>query len=258
MNFVIDTNISGNYKNKSQKARVITETWLLNNFKCPFCNSKLTQYTANNKCADYYCKKCNEDFELKTINGKFPKDKMNGAGYKATLDKINSDKSSHWILLEHNNFTVNGLTFIPKYFFYDEMIEPRKELSETAKRHGWQGCRIALNMIPSFGKISYIKNNKEVDKKIIAYKLEKASAFKKSDLKNKNWKLEILSIVDSIPETIFSANDLYEFIPTLEKKHPDNHHIDARIRETLQQLRDEGYIKFLDTEGFKGLYQKLF
>jgi len=258
MNFVMNTNISGNYKNKSQKARVITETWLLDNFKCPFCNSKLTQYITNNKCADYYCKKCKEDFELKTINGKFPKDKMNGAGYKATLDKINSDKSSHWILLEHNNFTINGLIFIPKYFFYDEMIEPRKELSETAKRHGWQGCRIALNMIPSFGKISYIKNNKEVDKKIIAYKLGKALALKKADLKNKNWKLEVLSIVDSIPETIFSANDLYEFIPMLEKKHPDNHHIDARIRETLQQLRDEGYIKFLDTEGFKGLYQKLF
>lgn len=258
MIFVMDTNISGNYKNNSQKARVITETWILENFKCPFCHSKLTQYTANNKCADYYCQKCNEDFELKTINGKFPKDKINGAGYKATLDKINSDKSPHWILLEHNNFKVNGLTFIPKDFFYDEMIEPRKELSENAKRHGWQGCRIALNMIPSFGKISYIKNNKEVDKKIIAYKLGKASAFKKSDLKNKNWKLEVLSIVDSIPETIFSANDLYEFIPMLEKMHTDNHHIDARIRETLQQLRDEGYIKFLDTEGFKGLYQKLF
>ena len=81
---------------------------------------------------------------------------------------------------------------------------------------------------------------------------------KKSDLKNKNWKLEVLSIVDSIPETIFSANDLYEFIPMLQKKHPENHHIEARIRETLQQLRDKGYIKFLDTEGFKGLYQKLF
>lgn len=258
MNFIMDTDISGKYKNKSQKARVITETWVLDNFRCPFCHSKLTQYTANNKCADYYCKKCNEDFELKTINGKFSKNKMNGAGYQATLDKINSDKSSHWILLEHDDFIVNGLTFIPKYFFYDEMIEPRKKLTERAKRHGWQGCRIALNMIPSFGKISYIKNNKEVDKKIIAYKLEKASAFIKSNLKNKNWKLEILSIVDSMPETIFSTSDLYEFIPMLEKKHPDNHNIDAKIRETLQQLRDEGFVKFLDTDGFKGLYQKLF
>ena len=92
---------------------------------------------------------------------------MNGAGYQATLDKINSDKSSHWILLEHSDFTVNGLTFIPKYFFYDEMIELRKELSATAKRHGWQVFRISLNMIPSFGKISYMKNNKEVDKKLL-------------------------------------------------------------------------------------------
>ncbi|MBR5647896.1 restriction endonuclease [Candidatus Saccharibacteria bacterium] len=254
----MNTDIPGNYKNKSQKARVITEAWLLENFKCPFCNSKLAQYTANNKCTDYYCKKCNEDFELKTINGKFPKGKMNGASYKATLEKINSDKSSHWILLEHNNFTVNRLTFIPKFFFYDEMIEPRKELSKTAKRHGWQGCKISLNMIPSFGKISYIKNNKEVDDKIINYKLEKASGFKNANLKNKNWKLEILSLIDSVPETVFSASDLYEYIPALEEKHPDNHNIDAKIRETLQQLRDEGYVKFLDKEGFKGLYQKLF
>lgn len=258
MNFVMNTYISNNYKNKSQKARIITEAWILSNFKCPFCHSKLTQYIANNKCADFYCKKCNEDFELKTINGKFPKDKMNGASYQATLDKINSDKSSHWILLEHDNFVVNTLIFIPKYFFYDEMIEPRKELGDTAKRHGWQGCRIALNMIPSFGKISYIKNKKDVDKKIIDYKLKRTAAFKKFDLKNKNWKLEILSLIDSIPETIFSINDLYEFMPTLKEKHPNNHNIDARIRETLQQLRNEGYVKFLNKDGFKGLYQKLF
>ena len=138
------------------------------------------------------------------------------------------------------------------------MIEPRKKLTETAKRAGLQGCRIALNMIPSFGKITYIKNNKEIDKKIINYKLLKVSAFKNSNLKNKSWKLELLSIIDSIPETIFSVNDLYEFISELEKKHSNNHHIDAKIRETLQQLRDEGYVKFLDTEGFKGLYQKMF
>lgn len=258
MNFVMNTDISKNYKNKSQKARVVTETWVLNNFKCPFCHSKLIQYTANNKCADYYCQKCNEDFELKTINGKFPKDKINGACYQTTLNKINSDSSPHWILLEHNNFIVNSLIFIPKYFFYDEMIEPRKKLSATAKRHGWQGCKIALNMIPSFGKVSYIKNNREVNKKIIEYKLKKVTAFKKSDLKSKNWKLEILSMIDLIPETIFAINDLYSSIPMLEQKHPDNHHIDAKIRETLQQLRNEGYVKFLDSEGFKGLYQKLF
>lgn len=142
---------------------------------------------------------------------------MNGDGYEATLDKINSDKSSHWILLEHNNFTVNGLTFIPKYFFYDEMIESRKELSETAKRHVWQGYKIELNIIPYFDKISYIKNSKEVDRKIIEYKLEKSLALKKSNLKNKNWKLKMLSLVNYIPETILSVMDLDEFILELEK-----------------------------------------
>lgn len=109
-------------------------------------------------------------------------------------------------------------------------------------------------MIPSFGKITYIKNSKGADKRIINYKLE---GFNKSNLERKNWKLEVLAIIDSIPETVFSTNNLYDFIPNL-KKHPNNHNIDARIRETLQQLRDEGYVKYLDKGGFKGLYQKLF
>ena len=66
----------------------------------------------------------------------------------------------------------------------------------------------------------------------------------------------IINIFETTVNAIIHTGMLY--IPMLEKKHPDNHHIDARIRETLQQLRDEGYIKFLDKEGFKGLYQKLF
>lgn len=258
MNIVMDTDVSAKYKSNSQKARVVTESWILNNFKCPFCHSELAQYTANNKCADFYCKKCNEDFELKTINGKFPKDKMSGAGYQATLDKIRSNKSPHWILLEHNNYVVSGLTFIPRYFFYDEMIEPRRKLSDNAKRHGWRGCRIVLNMIPSFGKVVYIRGGKMVDKKLIDYKLKRVAVFEESNQKNKGWKLEILSQIDSIPETVFSIDDLYDCIPMLSVKHPNNHNIDAKIREILQCLRNEGYVKFLDIEGFRGLYQKLF
>lgn len=253
MNFIMDQTLAKNYKSNSQKARVITETWVAENFKCPYCKKKLKQYNPNNECADYYCSKCNEDFELKTKNGKFS-NLINGASYKATLNKISSNRNSNWILLEHKNFTVTNLTFIPKCFFYDSIVEAREPLKQTARRAGWQGCRLNMNMIPSFGKIKYIKDSQEIDKKIIAYHLKMANPFKNANLKDKSWKLEVLSLVDSLPENIFTLKELEKLIPTVQDKHPNNKHIDAKFRQVLQILRNEGYVLFLGD----GLYQKLF
>lgn len=246
--------IANEYKSNSQKARIITENWFLENFKCPYCGMFLIQHGANNKCADFYCEKCKEEFELKSINGKFPKKKINGSEYNATVEKIRSGTGINWILLEHDNYIVKNLTFIPKYMIYDELIEPRKPLSNTARRAGWQGCRICISKIPSFGKIQYIENEKSVENKIIEYKLDKAEFFKNSDIKNKNWKLEILSIIDTLDGNMFTLKDLSKFILDLQEKHPNNKNIDAKVRQTLQYLRDDGFLEFLD----KGLYMKKF
>lgn len=257
MDLKLNSKLGNNYKSNSQKSKNITEPWLLENFNCPFCKSKLIQYGANNKCADYYCKHCDEDFELKSKKGKFSKTKITGSEYYSTVNKLNSRKP-HWIFLERNDEQVTGLTFIPKYFFYDEMIEKRKELSEKAKRSGWNGSLIHIDMIPSFAKIQYVRNGKEIDNKIIKYKLMMVDKFKNIDAKNKGWKLLILSIIDNLPENIFSLNDLYEHVNELKIIYPDNKNITAKIREMLQLLRNEGYVNFLDSKGYNGLYQKLF
>ncbi|MCB9805227.1 hypothetical protein H6769_06535 [Candidatus Peribacteria bacterium] len=44
------------------------------------------------------------------------------------------------------------------------MIEKRKPLSSTARRAGWTGCNILLNLIPESGKIYYIQNGESRDK----------------------------------------------------------------------------------------------
>lgn len=146
------------------------------------------------------------------------------------------------------------MTFISKCFFYDSIVESRDPLKATARRAGWQGCKINLRMIPSFGKIKYIKDNQAIDKKIISYHLKMAKPFKNANLKEKSWKLEILSLIDSLPENIFTLKELEKLIPTIQDKHPNNKHIDAKFRQALQILRDEGYLLFLGN----GLYQKLF
>ena len=46
-----------------------------------------------------------------------------------------------------------------------------------------------------------------------------------------------------------------EYFPKLKETHPNNNYIDKKVSQILQQLRDIGYIKFIDNNG---LYMKIF
>lgn len=79
--------------------------------------------------------------------------------------------------------------------------------------------------------------------------------FRNNNFKEKGWKLEILSYIDSLPDNIFTYKQMKEFFPKLKETHPNNNYIDKKVSQILQQLRDIGYIKFIDNNG---LYMKIF
>lgn len=65
------------------------------------------------------------------------------------------------------------------------------------------------------------------------------------------WKNEVNAIIQKIcvsGET-FNLSDLYEYKDHLEKLYPNNNHITDKIRQTLQYLRDEEVVEFLDDNG---------
>jgi type II restriction enzyme len=62
------------------------------------------------------------------------------------------------------------------------------------------------------------------------------------------WHDDVLAIVQKLPSR-FSLEDCYRFVPQLARKHPDNDNIEAKIRQQLQALRDEGVIRFVDRNG---------
>lgn len=47
----------------------------------------------------------------------------------------------------------------------------------------------------------------------------------------------------------FSLDDAYRFVPELKRRFPDNHHVADKVRQTLQFLRDDGVIDFIDDDG---------
>lgn len=63
-----------------------------------------------------------------------------------------------------------------------------------------------------------------------------------------NWQSEVRKVLARLPGR-FTLPDLYRFIPELHHKFPENHHIHAKMRQVLQDLRDQGDVRFLDNQG---------
>ena len=67
------------------------------------------------------------------------------------------------------------------------------------------------------------------------------------------WRLDIFNIISQIPANIFNLEQAYIYKNQLQKMHPENLNIEAKIRQQLQELRDLGLIEFMG----KGIYRKL-
>lgn len=80
MNLNFDHTLAEKYKSQSQKIRVMSENWAINNLFCPCCgNIKLLKVPNNYPVADFKCNNCNAIFELKSKQGSIGNKIVNGA-----------------------------------------------------------------------------------------------------------------------------------------------------------------------------------
>src|SRR3989344_2097424 len=247
MNLSFDTKLTGKYISLSQEMRVLTEKWVENEIFCPNCgNLKINNYENNKPVADFYCKKCSEDFELKSKQGKIGKIIPAGA-YSKMVERLNSPTKPNFFFMGHlESLYVNDFFVVPKHFFIPEIIEERKPLKETARRAGWVGSNILFSKIPKAGQIFYIEDGKEISKKEVLEKWQKTiflKGIKKADAKG--WILDIMNCIDFLNKKEFSLQDIYDFESDLKIIHPENKHIKDKIRQQLQFLRDKNYLDFI-------------
>ena len=123
-------------------------------------------------------------------------------------------------------------------------------MSVTARRAGWTGSNILFWKIPNSWKIYYIEDWKEISKEKILEKWQKTAFLK--DIKKDNlkgWILDIMNCVESLEKEKFNLKEIYIFEKDLEKLHPENKNIKAKIRQQLQFLRDKWYLEFLEKRG---------
>lgn len=255
MNLNFSTGLTENYHSKSQKARVLTEDWILQNMFCPRCGNLNLEHFANNRpVADFFCSRCAAQYELKSKAGK-TSEKVTDGSYQTMIDRITSLDNPDFFFMSYSMscLCVTGLILVPKHFFVPDIIEKRKPLSATARRAGWTGCNILLSKVPEQGRISIIHNGCAMRKDLVIEKTEKAQRLSTGNIEVRGWLIDILNCVNDIPYKDFELSDIYRFEDILAEKHQNNHNIRPKIRQQLQILRDKGYIEFAG----RGKYIKL-
>lgn len=215
----------------------------------------LSHCKPNKPVADFYCMSCRNDFELKSKNkasGELGKI-INDGQYDKMIERITSNKNPNFFFMHYSDSKVRNLILIPNHYFVPEIIVKRKPLAETARRAGWTGCNINIADIPQSGKIFIIHNGEVMDKSSVKQQYERTLFLKQGDLKSRGWILDVLSCIEKIPTADFTLEQVYAFTKELEAKHPENNFVQAKIRQQLQYLRDQGYIDFTS----RGHYHKM-
>lgn len=252
MNLNFDTNLALDYHSNSQKIRIMSENWVVNNVYCVKCGCKLKHFENNKPVGDMYCEKCKEEFELKSNKANLGKKIVDGA-YSTMIEKIDNGEIPNFFYLNYSlqNYKVNNLVVIPKHYFTKEIIIKRPPLSQTARRAGWIGCNIDVSLIPESGKLYIVKNGQVENKNIIIDSYNKMLFLRKSKDELRGWLLDILKCIELLDKKEFSLNEIYSFESFLKIKHPDNNNIKAKIRQQLQILRDYGYLLFTTRGEYK-------
>lgn len=213
----------------------------------------MERFGNNQPVADFYCKDCSAEYELKSKKDLFTLKIVDGA-YDMMINRINSENNPHFFFLNYSSINLQVVNFlvVPNHYFTNELIERRSPLSQNARRAGWVGCNILLQNIPSSGKIYLVKNQEIEERKSVLENWSRTSFLANQKREHRGWTIEIMKIVEQLDNERFKLEDVYAFEHSLKKKFPNNSSVRPKIRQQLQILRDKGIIKFYG----RGIYQK--
>ncbi len=148
---------NNNWKSESRIIGEACEDYVKNKIKCIRCNNNnFEKYKTNEKSKDLICVSCNQKYQIKAKsathkqvdNIKCKKQfKTIGGDYSTTLNNINEKIDYLIILYEKQSYTILNILYITNENINSNCIIPRKPLSSTAKRAGWQGCNILFDNI---------------------------------------------------------------------------------------------------------------
>ncbi|MGB8098830.1 MAG: DpnI domain-containing protein [Terracidiphilus sp.] len=241
-----DLSAATGYTSKLQIARILSEKWFLENAYCLGCESdRLFQTPANTRASDFTCRACGESYELKASLAK-PKGRVVDGAYSALISRIASGCVPNLMLLERSeSWQIRGLIAIHHLFLTPEIIEQRKPLSATARRAGWIGCVIRVDMVAEDAQIAVIRDGAPAVPEKAREAFQRFRSLAKISPDRRGWATLTLAAIRKLSRPEFTLGDLYSMERSFAEVFPNNRNIRPKIRQQLQVLRDLGYLDFL-------------
>jgi type II restriction enzyme len=231
-----------------------TESWGGSNFYCPVCNStRLDVAPHGTATLDYSCPKCNSPFQLKSQSKPFGA-KILDSAYSQMKKAILTDRTPNLYVLHYDltAWAVRTVILIPHFALALSAIECRPPLAPTARRAGWVGCNILLNKIPQDARIPIVADGNARPAAEVRRAYRRLRPLEKLKVEKRGWTLDVLNVVRSLNKPEFSLSDVYARTAELSRLHPDNRHVQDKIRQQLQVLRDElGVLEFLGSGSYR-------
>lgn len=235
----------GKYTSRSQIARVATQTWVRRELPCLKCSTRPLVPTAENtKSRDFVCDRCAEPYELKSKSGHFTRWVANGE-YHTLLDTIQSGRTPNLLLLEYDahDLSVQRLQAIHRTLLSPLAVVPRNPLSSSARRAGWQGCNLDLNVVPEAGRVPIVWDGTVLPWQTVVGAWSRFDFMIRIRPESKGWLRDVLACVQKLPAGIFTLNDIYGFESVLAELHPSNQNVRPKIRQQLQVLVAQGLVR---------------
>jgi type II restriction enzyme len=248
MNLSMAGELAATYHSGSQSARVVTEAWGASNLYCANCSSStLTRLRNNVQAYDFSCPSCEFRYQLKGQQSRIG-NSVNDGAYKAMVDAIRNDATPNFLFMQYDleTWRVKNLLLVPSFAFPPSAIIKRKPLAVTARRAGWVGCNIALNLIPIDARITIVEESRIAPETEVRERFRRVKPLGDIKAKERGWTLDVLNAVRRLGKAQFTTSEMYSFTRELEGLHPDNRHVKDKIRQQLQVLRDTGFLAHIE------------
>ena len=240
------------YTSGAQVARVVTEKWAERNLYCAACASNRLERTPNNrKAVDLVCPLCGEGYQLKS--GKtMPRTRIVDAAYDAMVAAVRSDKAPNLLYMHYALASgVRDLLLVPRFFFNETCVERRKPLGPNARRKGWVGCNIRVDLIAPEGKITMVAGGEAAPTMAVREGYSRLRPLGEKAVEARGWTLDVLELLHRKGLEQFTLTEAYTLEGDLSARYPNNHNVRPKIRQQLQVLRDMGVVEFLQ----RGVYR---
>jgi type II restriction enzyme len=172
------------------------------------------------------------------------------SAYDPWRESFENDTTPNLALMQYNikDLSVINLTVIPAFFIRPSCIMPWK----LSTRPNYMMCSILLHSVGSDAHIKIITDGVEVDQREVHERYRSFAWMRHLPHKKRGWTADVLRCIRELNKPSFTLKEVYASSQKeLERLHPDNKNIRAKIRQQLQVLRDHGFLTF---EG-KGQYK---